>query len=183
MLLSTIVVGFLFGFMLNSIGASNPNYIIGMLRLRQLHLMKTILTAVGVGNVLLFSAISLKVVDTTHLLVDPLNYGVIIGALLLGSGFALAGYCPGTSLAALASGRRDAFCFLLGGLVATYVYLLLNPYFKSLGFYTEIAAGAATLMNTFSQYHYVLFANPLWGVVQGVVMVVIGYLMPERILN
>jgi F0F1-type ATP synthase assembly protein I len=43
-----IVIGAAFGFALDRVGATNPGYIISMLRLGNLHLMKTILLAIGV---------------------------------------------------------------------------------------------------------------------------------------
>jgi hypothetical protein len=41
----------------------------------------------------------------------------IVGGLILGAGFIIGGYCPGTSIVGAASGKTDAMLFL-GGLVA-----------------------------------------------------------------
>jgi hypothetical protein len=49
----------------------------------------------------------------------------IVGGLILGAGIALAGACPGTTLAQIGAGYRDAIFILLGGIAGalTYGYL------------------------------------------------------------
>ena len=116
MIVLAIVVGAAFGFMLDRVGATNPGVIIGMLRLSNLHLMKTIMLAIGTASVLLFAGLMLGAVDPGHLSVKDAYWGVFVGGLLLGAGFAIAGYCPGTGLAAAATGRWDGLVFSLGGL-------------------------------------------------------------------
>jgi uncharacterized protein len=44
----------------------------------------------------------------------------IVGGLLLGMGFVIGGYCPGTSVVALATGKLDALVFLLGVTVGIF---------------------------------------------------------------
>ena len=56
-LLLALLIGGLFGFVLDRIGATNPGYIIKMLNLTDLHLMKTILAGIGVASVLLFGGL------------------------------------------------------------------------------------------------------------------------------
>lgn len=46
-----------------------------------------------------------------HLCVKSSYFGVIIGGVIMGIGFAVAGYCPGTGLTALADGRKHALFF------------------------------------------------------------------------
>ena len=115
MIILAIVIGVAFGAALDRVGATNPGYIIGMLNLSKLHLMRTILTAIGVASILLFGGLLLGLVEPGHLDVKTLYSGVFIGGLLLGAGFAVAGYCPGTGLCAAATGRWDALVFIVGG--------------------------------------------------------------------
>ncbi len=67
MIILAIVIGAAFGFALDRVGATNPNLIIGMLRLGRMHLMKTILLGIGTGSVLLFGGLLLGLVDPGHL--------------------------------------------------------------------------------------------------------------------
>lgn len=54
--------------------------------------------------------------------------GVSLGAALLGAGMALAGACPGMVLIQVGSGVGNSGITLLGGVVASLVYGLLQPY-------------------------------------------------------
>ena len=58
-----ILIGAAFGFVLDRIGATNPNVITGMLTLRRLRLMKTILLAIGTGSILMFGGQMLGLVE------------------------------------------------------------------------------------------------------------------------
>ena len=136
-----IVIGAAFGFALDRVGATNPGYIISMLRLGNLHLMKTILLAIGVSSVVLFAGLLAGVIDPGHLSVKTAYAGVIIGGALLGLGFAAAGYCPGTGLAAAATGRKDALFFTAGGLLGAAAYMGSYAWVKGTGVLDSIAGG------------------------------------------
>jgi hypothetical protein len=61
--------------------------------------------------------------DLTELYIEPTNFSAaIIGGLVFGVGFVVGGYCPGTSIAALATGRQDAMLFALGMLAGVLAY-------------------------------------------------------------
>jgi uncharacterized membrane protein YedE/YeeE len=63
----------------------------------------------------------------------PLQLGGIVGGgALFGTGLALLGYCPGTTLAALGEGRRDAVAGALGMLAGAALFVRLFPAMKSL---------------------------------------------------
>ena len=66
-----------------------------MLALRALGLMKTILLGIGVAAILIFGGQMLGLVDVAHMSVKGAYWGVLIGGMLLGFGWALSGFCPG----------------------------------------------------------------------------------------
>ena len=140
-----IVIGLAFGAVLDRIGASNPNMIGKMLNLTNLNLAKTILLAIGTGSVLMFAGQMLGFVDVGHMSVKAAYVGVFIGGLMLGAGWALAGYCPGTGVVAAASGRKDALFFIAGGLLGAAAYMVTYPMWKSSGLLDSVAGGKVTI--------------------------------------
>ncbi len=177
-----ILLGTLFGFALHRVGASNPENIINMLRLTDLHLMKAILFAVGLSGALLFLGMTYGLIDPGNLDVKSSYNGVIIGGLLLGSGFALAGYCPGTGLAALGDGRKDAIFFVAGGLIGALSYMLVYGNIAHGWLFNSIAGGKVTLAATGNgEFSALLSEYPgLWvAIVISLVYVLIAWTLPS----
>ncbi len=164
-------------------GATNPNLIIGMLRLGRMHLMKTILLGIGTGSVLLFGGLLLGLVDPGHMSVKAAQVAVPIGGALLGAGFAVAGYCPGTGLAAAAAGRRDALFFIAGGLAGAAAYMLAYPAIKASGLLDAVLGGKATVGAIEGVKSAPLFdmSGEIVGLILGIAFMVIAALLPDRI--
>lgn len=183
-LILAIVIGGAFGFVLDRIGATNPNFIIGMLRLTNLHLMKTIFLAIGTASVLLYAGLMLGAVDPGHLDVKDAYWGVFIGGLLLGLGFAVSGYCPGTGLAAAATGRWDGVVFVLGGLAGAGAYMATYAWVKSTGVLGHVLGGKATLGPLAgTKYPAVLdgVSGEWVGLALGIVFIAVAALLPGRL--
>ncbi|MFW5791755.1 MAG: YeeE/YedE thiosulfate transporter family protein, partial [Desulfohalobiaceae bacterium] len=101
-----LLTGVLFGFFLQRARVIRYDKQLGALRLRDMTILKFMLTsvvvaAVGVYLLLEFELVALSVKPT---ILGP----VIIGGLIFGVGWGLFGYCPGTSAGALGEGRVDA---------------------------------------------------------------------------
>ena len=182
-----IALGLLFGFALNRVGATNPENIINMLRLNDLRLMKAILLAIGLSAVALFGGLALGLIDPSHVSIKSAYIGVIVGGALLGIGFALAGYCPGTGLAAFATGRKDALFFTLGGLLGAFVYTLVyGRLAKNTPLFTEIAGGAVSLADTGNEKYLPLFEafpSAVIGIGFGAIMITIAFVLPLHLLD
>jgi len=143
-----IILGTSFGIALDQAGASNPQKIIGMLRLKDFHLMKVILFAIGFSSLILFILLSIDVISVGHLSVKKTYAGVIFGGAILGIGFTLGGYCPGTSVVAAGRGRKDALFFILGGLLGSLVYMLIFFYIMDSAIFNSFAGGAVSIAET-----------------------------------
>ena len=182
-ILLAIVIGAAFGATLDRIGATSPNWIIRMLSLRNLHLMKTILLAIGTGSILMFAGQMIGVVDVMHMSVKTAYVGVFIGGLMLGAGWAASGYCPGTGVCAAASGRKDAWFFIAGGLLGAAAYMATYPSWKASGLLDKIAGGKVTLGTVPGAKYDGLMAlsGDILGIVLGLVFVVVAFALPERL--
>lgn len=181
-----VILGLAFGFALNRAGATNPENIINMLRLTDLRLMKAILFAIGLSSILLFSGLGLGVIDAGHVSVKAAYLGVIIGGAMLGIGFAIAGYCPGTGLAAFVTGRKDAAFFVLGGFVGAFIYTLMHGFIAdNTSWLKDIAGGKSTLANTgVADYPALIdFNGTALGIAFGAVFVLIAVFLPMKILG
>jgi len=140
-----VILGTLFGFVLQRTGAADPAKILGMLRLKDPHLARTILSGIGVSAVLLSLGLLTGLVDPAHLSVKSLYYGVLVGGAVFGVGWAISGFCPGTAVAALGSGQRQALSFVLGGLVGAGIFIKSFGLLKETRLYTTILGGKVTL--------------------------------------
>jgi uncharacterized membrane protein YedE/YeeE len=178
-----LFLGTLFGFVLHRVGASNPENIINMLRLTDLHLMKAILLGIGLSSIALFLGMTTGLIAPGHLSVKASSLGVLIGGAILGLGFGIAGYCPGTGLAAIGDGRRDAAVFVVGGLAGAFAYMLTYPLWKEAGILDDIVGGKATLAVTGNDSYVALLSGvPGWlvALVIGVVFIAIAWILPRR---
>lgn len=155
-----IILGIFFGFALQRVGATNPENIINMLRLKDLHLMKAIFFAIGISSTLLFVLMATGIIEAGHLSVKASYTGVIVGGAILGLGFALAGYCPGTGLTALADGRKDALFFVGGGLLGALIYTLVFGSIKGTWLFNSIAGGKVMLAEGSDKFQALFPAIP-----------------------
>ncbi len=183
-ILLAILIGLAFGFALDRVGATNPGLIIKMLNLQNLHLMKAILAGIGIASILMFGGLLIGFVDPGNLSIKTAYWGVFAGGLLLGVGFAIAGYCPGTGLTAAATGRKDALFFILGGLFGAGAYMLTYASVKTSGILDKIAGGKATLGPIAGRTEPSLLSgiSGEWlGLALGVAFLLIAALLPKRV--
>lgn len=119
------IVGVLFGAALLLGGLADPDKIIGTLRLKDFHALRTIAVFVLVG---MLGTWMLDIFAIAHFSVKPAAIvSVLIGGALLGIGFGLTGYCPGTGLACAAAGRIDALVTVLGMFLGALVFIWIYP--------------------------------------------------------
>lgn len=123
-LLLGLLFGIAFGFFLQKGGVAKYPILVGVLLLEDFTVIKVMMSAVIVGMLGIFA---LNRMGLVKLHIKPTKYGGnIIGGLIFGVGFALAGYCPGTSAAALGQGNLDALATILGLMAGSYVFAELS---------------------------------------------------------
>ena len=119
---AAVLFGALFGFLLHRGGLTDFDVIVRLFQFRDFTVLKVMLTAIAVGGV---GIAILHGQDLAQFHIKPLNLlAVGLGAAIFGVGMVLYGYCPGTGLAALATGRLDALAGLGGMLVGGIAYAL-----------------------------------------------------------
>lgn len=178
--LLAVIIGGAFGAVLDRIGATSPNWIGRMLSLTNLHLMKTILLAIGTGSVLMFAGQMLGLVDVGHMSVKTAYAGVFIGGLMLGTGWAAAGYCPGTGVCAAATGRKDAWFFVAGGLLGAAAYMVSYPFWKGTG----LLSGDKLTLGTVPGAKYdglLAVSGDVIGIILGLLFIAVAFVLPDRL--
>lgn len=117
-----IPFGILFGVLLHRGGVATYNVIVNQFRLKDFTVLKIMFTAVIVGGI---GVLVLKQTGHAVYHIKPANMlGVSLGAALFGIGMVLYGYCPGTGIAAIATGSLHALAGFVGMLMGGVLYAL-----------------------------------------------------------
>lgn len=124
-----IPMGLVFGWLLHRGGVTSYNVIVNQFRFRDHTVLKVMLTAILVGGI---GVLVLRQTGHAQYHIKPANLlGVGLGAALFGIGMVLYGYCPGTGVAALATGSLHAAVGVLGMLVGGAAYALSYPWIET----------------------------------------------------
>ncbi|OZA02668.1 MAG: hypothetical protein B7Y05_23480, partial [Polynucleobacter sp. 24-46-87] len=95
-------------------------------------------TAIVLASVGLMVLEQIGYLSSGDLFIPPAFLGAAaLGGVLVGAGFAIGGYCPGTSVVGLMSGRIDAAIFLIGLLLGTVFFAGVFPAIESWTFFGE----------------------------------------------
>jgi uncharacterized protein len=118
--ISGVFCGVLFGYVLENSGFGSPHKLTAQFRLHDWSVFKVMFTAIVVAAAGLYGLRVAGFLSADAVFVPPaLLMAAALGGVFVGAGFAIGGYCPGTSVVGAFSGRVDAIVFLLGLLVGT----------------------------------------------------------------
>lgn len=142
----TMFVGFLIGCVFGAIlfmgGASSYKRILGTLMLKDMWIIKLMCTAIGVGTLGIYL---LDMGGLANLSIKPAYiWGVVVGGVIFGIGWAVSGYCPGTCVVGAAEGKKDAIYTVLGAFVGAGVFSLVYPVLEE-GLLNPLALGKITV--------------------------------------
>jgi len=139
-----VVLGFGFGFCLERAGFGSARKLTAVFYFYDMAVVKVMFSAIVTAMVGILALSAVGLLDVAELYVEPTNYAAqALGGLLFGAGFIVGGYCPGTSIAAMATGKKDGLAFALGMLVGVYAYAALTPGIDT--WIKDTAQGALTL--------------------------------------
>lgn len=120
-----LAMGAAFGFLLEKARVFEPGVILGQFQLRSFLMLRVFLAGVAAGLVVLAVMTGFGWATLAPKALLPM--ADIAGGLLLGVGIALAGACPGTVLAQIGSGYKDAWFTLAGGILGATAFTYAEP--------------------------------------------------------
>lgn len=153
MLIYGLVTGLLFGFLLQKGRVLRYDKQLGALRLKDMTIVKFMLSSVMVGmvGVYILHDLGLAKLSIKATILGP----VIIGGLIFGVGWGLLGYCPGTSMGALGEGRWDAVWGILGMIAGASLFAEAYPFIaKTVNTWSNL--GRITLPQVLGVSHWVV---------------------------
>jgi hypothetical protein len=132
-LLIAFLIGTGFGFSLEQAGFSSSRKLVGMFYGYDTTVIKVFFTAAIVALVGSQLLSYLGLLDLTKVFVN--EYYVIpsiAGGIIMGAGFIMGGFCPGTGLSAMSIGKIDALFFFFGGLTGAFLFAETYPLIKNI---------------------------------------------------
>ncbi len=152
------VIGIAFGFVLERAGFGNSRKLSAEFYFRDMSVLKVMFMAIITAMTGLYFLSRIGFVDLSMVyLVPTFVIPQLVGGLLLGIGFVIGGYCPGTSCVATATGRIDGLFYVLGGLAGLAGFAEIYPSLQ--GFLHMTSMGQITLAKLFNvPYGLLVFA-------------------------
>jgi len=143
-----LVIGFFFGFVLEISGFANSPKLAAQFYFKDLTVLKVMFTAIVTAMVLIFLASGLGLLDYNLIWVNPTYlWPGIVGGFIMGIGFIIGGFCPGTSLVSAATFKVDGIFFALGSLVGVFAFGETVRFYER--WWNDSYYGRLTLMDVF----------------------------------
>jgi rhodanese-related sulfurtransferase len=143
-----LLIGVGFGATLEMSGFGDSRKLAAQFYLKDMTVLKVMFTGIIVAMTLIFTFSSFEILDFNRLYVNPTYlFPGIIGGLIMGVGFIVGGFCPGTSIVALATFKIDGFFFAIGVAFGVFVFGETVSIFQ--GFHNSSYLGRFTLPELF----------------------------------
>jgi hypothetical protein len=157
-LIVAFIIGIGFGFFLERGGFGSGRLLAAQFYFTDMRVFKVMFTAIVTAMIGVFYLswigwldISLIYYGNTYLLAQ------IFGGLILGIGFVIGGYCPGTSAVSIATGRVDGMVYALGGFFGIFIFGEVYPMIS--GFVNSSYMGLISIPQLLDiNYGFVVFA-------------------------
>ncbi len=128
-----LLLGIGFGYVLEQAGFSSAKKLAGVFYGYDFVVLRVFFTAGITAMIGLLYFNHLGWIDMNLVYINPtFLYSAIAGGVIMGFGFILGGYCPGTSIVAAVTGKIDAFLFIAGMLTGIFVFGHFYHQFESL---------------------------------------------------
>jgi uncharacterized protein len=143
-LILAVVIGIGFGFALERAGFGNARLLAAQFYFRDMRVFKVMFTAIVTAMLGVFYFAWIGWLDLSLVYITP-TYILpqVTGGLILGVGFVIGGYCPGTSIVSMSTGRIDGLVYVLGVFAGVFIFGEMFPMLE--GFYNSTPMGQITL--------------------------------------
>jgi uncharacterized membrane protein YedE/YeeE len=143
-LIVAFLIGIGFGFALERAGFGSAKKLVSQFYLDDLAVFKVMFTAIVTAMLGATYLAWAGFLDLSLVYLVPTYWiSQVVGGLVLGIGFVVGGYCPGTSLVSTATGKLDGLLFVLGFAAGTLGFAVAFPLVK--GLYAAGSLGTRTL--------------------------------------
>lgn len=131
-----LIIGMLFGAILEKAGFSSSKKLVGLFYGYDFTVLRVFFTAGFTAMIGIIVLDHFGLIDIKLIYINPTYLGpAIVGGIIMGLGFVVGGFCPGTSVCAAAIGKIDAMYFLIGTVLGIFIfaegYPLWESFFKS----------------------------------------------------
>jgi len=132
-LIVALIAGIGFGFVLEQAGFSSTKKLVGLFYGYDFTVLKVFFTAgvTAMIGVLLFG--QMGILDLSLIYINPtFLWSALVGGAIMGVGFIIGGFCPGTSVCAAAIGKLDGLAFVFGSGLGVLVFVEVYPMFEKI---------------------------------------------------
>ena len=132
-LVVALIVGIAFGFILEQAGFSSSKRLAGLFYGYDFVVLRVFFTAAATAMTGLILLSYFGVINLGLIYINPtFIYSALIGGAIMGAGFIIGGFCPGTSVCAAAIGKLDALLFVAGVTFGALIFGEIYPFVKDI---------------------------------------------------
>jgi len=127
------IIGIAFGYVLESSGFSSSRKLAGVFYGYDTVVLKVFFTGAitAMLGLLFFSLFDW--IDLSYVYINPtFLWSAIAGGVIMGAGFIMGGFCPGTSVCAASIGKIDAMVFIVGLFIGIFIFMEGFPVWEGL---------------------------------------------------
>lgn len=128
-----LIIGILFGAILEQAGFSTSKKLVGLFYGYDFTVLRVFFTAGVVAMIGVLALVHFGYLDMNLVYINPtFLWSAIVGGLIMGLGFVVGGFCPGTSVCAASIGKIDAMIFVAGSAIGVFIFAEAYPIFEPL---------------------------------------------------
>jgi uncharacterized membrane protein YedE/YeeE len=124
-MLISVLVGLGFGWALERAGFGRSTNLTSVFYGRDFRVLRVMFSAIVTAMIGLYFLDLLRILPLPSVgILDTYLWAALVGGLVFGAGFILGGWCPGTSIVGLVSGKVDAALFMVGLVLGSMLFTL-----------------------------------------------------------